>query len=108
MSKIEPSFLKGRNILFVADKQFNVFTIDQKDFITDGSVVSVDEERNQALVCFLYHGYKSATENVPFSHILSVVDEKNGSPIKIDRFSGTGHDLRGKEPFGSHALARAA
>lgn len=95
-----PSDLSGKNILFVVPKSSG---IDEEEYVEMGSVISIDPDHEKAFVCFMYHGYKSATDPIPFSHILAVHDE-NGGHLKIENFSGPSIDLRGKAPFGTHKM----
>lgn len=101
MAPINAQFLIGKNILFIVPLKAGVSS---KEYIEEGSVLSAYDSSEEATVCFMYGGYKSTCEIVPFANILSVLDTE-GSDVKIDVFSGKGHDLRGKAPFGTHLLA---
>jgi len=99
--EITPDFLVGREVLFLVPLASG---IEKKEFLETGGVVSVDKDRETAMIRFLYHGYKNACDEVPFSHVWSVLDEENGTQLKIENFSGKAHDLRLKPPFGTHKL----
>lgn len=95
---IEPSNLIKRKVLFYVPIALK---IQDEEYVERGSVISVDTKRKNAMICFMYHGYKSETADIPFSHILAVYD-KDGEHLVIDNFSGPSIDLRNKAPFGTH------
>ena len=101
--EITPEFLVGKPILFLVPLSSG---IEETEYLESGTVASIDKERQAAMVHFLYGGYKNACEDVPFSHIQSVLDEENGKPLKIEIFSGKAHDLRNMAPFGTHKVAK--
>ncbi len=103
--EITPDFLIKRNILFVVSESLG---IQVGEYVEKGTVISVDKDQETATVCFIYHGYKSATEEVPFSHIYSVEDLENGTHLRICSFVGNCHDLRDKAPFGTHKIPEMA
>lgn len=99
---ITPQFLNHRQVLFVVDPSLG---IEAHPFVNVGRVESIDTAERIAQVSFMYHGYKSTVERVPFSHILAVYDLDHPTVVRMYNYSGQGHDLRGVEPFGSHKLA---
>tara|TARA_B100000745_G_scaffold173343_2_gene113575 strand:- start:6259 stop:6579 length:321 start_codon:yes stop_codon:yes gene_type:complete len=103
--EITPDFLIKRNILFVVSESLG---IQVGEYVEEGAVISVDKDQETATVCFIYHGYKSATEEVPFSHIYSVEDLGNGTFLHMCGFKGNCHDLRDKAPFGTHKIPEVA
>ena len=100
--EITPEFLVGKPILFLVPLSSG---IKETEYLESGTVASIDKKRQTAMIHFLYDGYKNACEDVPFSHIQSVLDEENGKHLEIEIFSGKAHDLRGVTPFGTHKIA---
>ncbi|XKT75201.1 MAG: hypothetical protein ACJKSS_00205 [Patescibacteria group bacterium UBA2103] len=98
------SDLSGKQILFIVPLSSG---ISEEEYVEMGSVISIDPDHEKAFVSFLYHGYKSAADPIPFSHILAVYDE-NGERLKIANFSGPSIDLRDKAPFGTHKMEARA
>lgn len=104
--EITPEFLQDRNVLFVVETKHG---FSQTEYVSEGSVIGIDEENQTVDVCFLYSLMRASTTlSVPFSHIYSVNDDENGTQMRIHSFSGKMHDLRDKSPFGTHKIPEMA
>lgn len=86
--KVTQALIADKTVLFTARGSH----LYENESVFDGSVISADDERQVALICYLC-GMRSYTDDVPYADIHAVPDPE-GEYLEIKPFVGHFIDLR--------------
>ena len=88
ISKVSSALIAGKTVLFTARGSH----LYENESVFDGNVISADDERQVALICYLC-GMRSYADDVPYADIQAIADPA-GEYMEIKPFVGRFIDLR--------------